>query len=63
MGTEAGKAIYKERCETAELVNAVAKARFGMTQFGVRGLNKVLTVGLWMALTYNLLRWAALTTA
>jgi transposase len=63
MGTEEGKAVYKERCETAELVNAAAKERFGMTKLRVRGLNKVLCIGLWTALTYNLLRWAALTRA
>ena len=61
MGTDEGKAIYKERCETAELPNAHVKARFGLTQLPVRGLNKVVTVGLWMALTYNLLRWVSLT--
>lgn len=60
MGTEAAKAIYRERCETAELPNAVVKTRFGLTQLPVRGLNKVVTIGLWMALTYNVLRWASL---
>lgn len=63
MGTDEGKAIYKERCETAELPNAHVKTRFGLTQLPVRGLNKVVTVGLWMALTYNLLRWVSLTGA
>jgi transposase len=60
MGTDEAKAIYKERCETAELVNAVVKERYGLTQFPVRGLNKVLSVGLWMALTYNVLRYFSL---
>lgn len=63
MGTEEGKAIYKKRCETAELVNAAAKQRFGMTQLPVRGLTKVLTIATWTALTYNVLRWIALSTA
>jgi transposase len=61
MGTDEGKAIYKERCETAELPNAHVKTRFGLTQLPIRGLDKVLTVGLWMALTYNLMRWVSLT--
>lgn len=60
MGTEEGKAVYKERSETAELVNAAAKERLGLTRLRVRGLNKVLTVAVWTALTYNLLRWMAL---
>ncbi len=61
MGTEAGKAVYRERCETAELPNAHVKTRFGLTQLPVRGLTKVATIGLWMALTYNVLRWVSLT--
>jgi transposase len=63
MGTEEAKATYKGRCETAELVNAAAKERFGMTKFRVRGLNKILCIGLWTALTYNLLRWISLARA
>jgi hypothetical protein len=61
MGTDAAKAVYKERCESAELPNAHVKTRFGLTQLPVRGLNKVVTIGLWMALTYNVLRWVSLT--
>jgi transposase len=61
MGTDEGKAVYKERCETAELPNAHVKTRFGLTHLPVRGLEKVVTVAVWMALTYNLLRWASLT--
>ena len=63
MGTDEGKAAYRERCETAELPNAHVKSRFGMTQVPVRGLDKVLTVSLWMALTYNMLRWISLTSS
>ena len=63
MGTDEAKAIYKERCETAELVNAVVKTRFGLDHFPVRGLHKVLSVSLWMALTYNVLRFISLTSA
>lgn len=61
MGSDAGKTIYKERGETAELPNAHVKARFGLTQLPVRGSTKVLTMGLWMALTFNMLRWLSLT--
>jgi len=63
MGTEEGKRVYKERCETAELVNAAAKQRFGMTGLPVRGLTKILTIATWTALTYNVLRWIALSSA
>ena len=60
MGTEEAKKIYRERCATAELVNADMKEHRGL-KIRVRGMNKVLMVGLWSALTYNLLRWATLT--
>lgn len=61
MGTQAAKEIYKERAATAELVNADAKEHRGM-KLRVRGLDKVLAVALLHALTFNLIRWAALTT-
>ena len=61
MGTQEAKDIYKERAATAELVNADAKEHRGM-KLRVRGLDKVLAVALLHALTFNLLRWAALTT-
>lgn len=61
MGTDEAKQIYKDRAATAELVNADLKAHRGLA-LPVRGLNKVLTVGVWYALAYNLMRWAALTT-
>jgi transposase len=62
MGTDEAKEIYKERCATAELVNADIKEHRGL-KIRVRGMNKVLMVGLWSALTYNLLRWATLSGA
>jgi hypothetical protein len=61
MGTQEAKDIYKERAATAELVNADAKEHRGM-KLRVRGLDKVLAVALLHALTFNLMRWAALTT-
>jgi transposase len=60
MGSEAAKEIYKQRAATAECVNAIARRR-GLTQFLVRGLNKVKAVVLWYALAHNLMRTAALT--
>ncbi len=55
MGTEAAKEIYKQRAATAECVNAIARGR-GLSQFLVRGLNKVKAVSLWYALAHNLMR-------
>ena len=54
MGSEAAKEIYKQRAATAECVNAIARGR-GLTQFLVRGLNKVKAVALWYALAHNLM--------
>lgn len=61
METEAAKTIYRQRGATAECVNAHAR-RYGVLQFGVRGVDKVLSVMLLVAITHNLLRWIALTT-
>jgi hypothetical protein len=60
MGTQEAKDIYRDRAATAELVNADVKEHRGM-RLRVRGLDKVLAVALLHALTFNLLRWAALT--
>ncbi len=60
MGTDEGKAIYRHRASTAECVNALARARYGVHQFRVRGLSKVTSVVLVVAITHNLMRWAAL---
>ena len=60
METEAAKTIYKQRGASAECVNAHAR-RYGVLQFGVRGVDKVLSVMLLVALTHNVLRWIALT--
>ena len=62
MGTEAAKAIYKQRAATAECVNAQARNR-GMRQFVVRGLTKVRAIALWHALAHNVLRMARLRAA
>ena len=62
MRTEKAKTIYKERAATSECVNALMRTRYGLQQFTVRGLPKVLAVVLLMVLTHNLLRWINLTT-
>jgi transposase len=55
MGTAEAKEIYKQRGATSECVNAQARYR-GLTQFLVRGLQKVKAVALWLATTHNLAR-------
>lgn len=59
MGTDEGKAIYKDRAATSECANARVR-QHGLYQFVVRGLTKVTCVALWMAISHNLLRWIAL---
>jgi transposase len=61
MGTKEAKDLYtKERGATAELVNADLRENRGM-KLRVRGLQKVLIIGLWHALAYNLMKWSSLT--
>ncbi len=60
MATDEGKAIYRLRASTAECVNALAMARYGVHQFRVTGLSKVTSVALVVAITHNLMRWASL---
>lgn len=62
MATEAAKAIYKLRGQTAECVNAIARNR-GLYQFLVRGLRKARAIALWFALAHNVNRSVALTQA
>jgi transposase len=61
MKTEEAQTIYKERAATSECVNALMRARYGLEQFTVRGVSKVIGVTLLMVLTHNLLRWITLT--
>lgn len=56
MGTEEGKATYKQR-SLVELPNAHARSRYGVQQVRVRGRRKVRCVALWVAITHNLLIW------
>jgi transposase len=53
MGSEAAKAVYKQRAATAECVNAQCRNR-GLLRFFVRGIEKARTVGLWHALAHNM---------
>jgi len=55
MGSEAGKAVYKQRAATAECANAQCRNR-GLLRFLVRGLEKAKAVGLWHALAHNMIR-------
>jgi transposase len=58
MGSDEGKAIYKERAATSETVNADLKTHRGLVQLTVRGLAKAKCVALWCALAYNLMHFA-----
>ena len=49
-------AIYKARAATAEWVNADARTHRTLGQLLVRGLTKVHTWALWIALAHNMLR-------
>ena len=59
MGTPEAKEIYKERCATAETVNADIRTWRGLDRFQVRGVEKALSVALWAAITYNVMRGIA----
>ena len=55
MQTEDSKAILKRRPPIAEFPNAFCRNR-GLNPFRVRGLEKVRTVTLWYAITFNFMR-------
>jgi transposase len=57
MGTEAAKETYKLRSSTSECTNADLRTHRGLQQLPVRGIEKALMAGLWMAITYNALLW------
>jgi hypothetical protein len=61
MGTDAAKETYKLRAATSECANGDLRAQRGLQQLPVRGIEKTLTVGLWMAITYNALLWIGAT--
>jgi transposase len=56
MASPEGKEIYKERAATAETINADLRTWRGLGRLLVRGSAKVLTVAIWSALTYNMMR-------
>ncbi len=58
MVTDEAKAIYRQRGSTAEWANAQVRLH-GVSQFTVRGLAKVTTVALLVAIAHNFLRWEA----
>lgn len=58
MQTAAAQQIYRQRGATAEWTNAQLR-QHGLTRFTVRGLAKVTAVALLLAISHNLLRWAA----
>jgi transposase len=55
MGTAEAKEIYKQRGATAEWVNAQAR-NHGLQQLLIRGKNKVIAIGLWLATALNMVR-------
>ncbi len=55
MATDEAKELYKQRSSIAEFPNAECRNR-GLRQFRVRGLEKVRTVSLWYAITFNFMR-------
>jgi transposase len=57
MGSEQGKAVYKQRAATSETVNADLKTHRGLVQLTVRGIAKARSVALWCALAYNLMHF------
>ncbi len=59
MATEEAKAVYRQRGSTAEWANAQV-SQHGVSRFTVRGLAKVTSVMLLVAVGHNLLRWTAL---
>ncbi len=59
MATAEAKAVYRQRGSTAEWANAQVR-QHGVSQFTVRGLAKVTTFALLVAVAHNLLRWVAL---
>lgn len=62
MGTERGKAIYKDRATIAERTNADLRTWRGLDRITVIGASKVLCVTLLSALAFNLMRWVELAT-
>lgn len=62
MATPEAAEVYKQRAATIETSFGDFKQHRGLRQMPVRGLDKVLSIALWTALSYNFLREIALTT-
>lgn len=56
MGTDAAKETYKQRASTAETVNADVRTKYALGSLCARGLDRVPSVALLSALTYNVVR-------
>lgn len=56
MNTPAAQQIYKARAATAEWVNADVRTHRTLTAIPVRGLKKVHTWALWIAVAHNMIR-------
>ena len=61
MSKPEGQAAYRQRSGIAEWTNAQLRLRHGLQRFTVRGLAKVTSVMLLLAVAHNLLRYLALT--
>lgn len=59
MGTDEGKATYRQRAAIAEWANAQF-VQHGLRRFTVRGLEKMTSVVLLVAIVHNLARWMTL---
>ncbi|OGQ25530.1 MAG: hypothetical protein A2138_13915 [Deltaproteobacteria bacterium RBG_16_71_12] len=59
MTTDDAKRLYRGRAALVELANAHLKCNFGLDRVLVRGLGKVLCVGIIAALTFNIVQHAA----
>lgn len=60
MATDDAKALYKTRAATAERINADSRTHRALTCIPVRGLTKIHTWVLWIALAHNVMRAMAI---
>ena len=60
MATDHAKTLYKTRAATAERINADARTHRALTTIPVRGLPKLQTWVLWIALAHNVMRTMAI---
>jgi hypothetical protein len=56
MGTPEAQQLYHQRAATAEWVHADARTHRTLDRIPVRGLRKVHSWALWIALAHNMLR-------